>query len=107
MSRPSKRTTVDHAKVAARLRAHPRMWLPVGEYRSTQSADGMARKIREGQPIGSTADTSHYQPAGAFEVRIDLTEFGALVVARYVGDPSAEDIAWADALADVTTGGTR
>lgn len=82
MSRRMKRPMTDHTKTAARLRSHPRMWMPVGEYNSTQSAEGMAHMIRTGQ---AKQGTSPYAPAGTFETRVELTEFGAELLAQYVG----------------------
>lgn len=89
MSRPVKRRYVDHTKAAARLRAHPRMWLPVGEYRARTTADGIARAIRNGVPLSRTAGSSPYAPAGSFDARMDLTEFGVQVIARYIGKEHA------------------
>jgi hypothetical protein len=86
MSRLAKRRPISHDKTAARLRSHPRMWMPVGEYRSSQSAEHMAWAVRTAYPW--TRAVSAYEPAGAYEARVRLTEFGAELVARYVGGAS-------------------
>ncbi|MFJ9671429.1 hypothetical protein ACIRP5_11645 [Streptomyces sp. NPDC101221] len=94
-------TRIDHFAVAAACRANPGEWQPVGEYNSPQSAYGVAAYI-------STADTkkdrqrSAYEPAGSFEARRTLTEFGVWLEARYVGLSS--DAAWADAVAELLGG---
>ncbi|MDL5205075.1 hypothetical protein [Streptomyces sp. ALI-76-A] len=85
MSLLSKRPRVDHVATAARLRAHPHMWLIVGEYRSTVSAEGIARDIRSAFQRHVGRGRSPYRPAGAFESRMELTEYGVQVTARYVG----------------------
>jgi len=83
MSRLAKRRNVNHTDVAATLRANPQKWHEIGEYRATTSADDTARRIRlaERAPM--------YEPAGSFEARVALTEFGAIVAARYVGPQPA------------------
>ncbi|MFF5984371.1 hypothetical protein ACFY78_36570 [Streptomyces olindensis] len=94
------RKLVDHVAVAARCRANPGEWQEVGEYNSTQSADGMVRTIRTAYVRSSRARAaSPYSPAGAFEATRVLTEFGARVEARYVG---SDDEAWNDAVAALT-----
>jgi len=85
MSLLSKRRHVDHAATAARLRAQPGEWLPVGEYRSSASADSIAREIRSGYERRPGRPVSPYAPRGSFEARMDLTEFGVQITARYVG----------------------
>ncbi|WP_237304963.1 hypothetical protein [Streptomyces qaidamensis] len=83
------RKLVDHVAVAARCRANPGQWQNVGEYNSTESADGLVRRIRTAYVPLSRArgarTVSPYSPAGAFEAARVLTEFGARVEARYVG----------------------
>jgi len=89
-----RRPYIDHKAVAAACRNNPGVWQPVAEYNSSQSADGAAGYIRH----ATTKKTSHispYAPAGAFEARRMLTEYGARVEARFVG---ANDEAWAEAL---------
>ena len=86
---------VDHFAVAEQCRAHPGEWLPVGEYNSTQSAKGLIHGIH-GAHVRNTNLRSAYSPAGSFEARQELTEFGARVEARYVG--VSDDVAWADAV---------
>ncbi|MET8978506.1 hypothetical protein ABZX85_23100 [Streptomyces sp. NPDC004539] len=76
---------VDHRSVASRLRAQPGVWLPVGEYRNSISADGVARYIRTAFVNKPGAIGRWYRPAGAYESRTSLTEDGTLVEARYVG----------------------
>lgn len=83
MSRLARRAHVDHAKTAANLRAKPGHWLPIGEYRSTSSATGIALMIRTAP---DTCNSSvFYAPAGAFEARMELTDTGTQVLARYIG----------------------
>jgi hypothetical protein len=90
-----RRPNIDHKAVANACRNNPGMWQPVAEYNSSQSADGAAGYIRDAT-TKKTTHTSPYAPAGAFEARRILTEYGARVEARYVG---ANDEAWAEALA--------
>lgn len=90
----------DHFAVAAACRANPGEWQDVGEYNSSQSASSLAAVIRSA--YSKTSLRSAYEPAGAFEARWALTEFGAAVQARYVGD--AEDAAWIGAVAALTGG---
>lgn len=89
-----RRPNIDHKAVAAVCRTNPGMWQPVAEYNSSQSADGAAGYIRNATTKKPT-HISPYAPAGSFEARRTLTEYGARVEARFVGD----DTAWADALA--------
>src|SRR5690606_8313872 len=77
------RKPVNHAETAAALRAQPGVWLPVGEYRNRMTADGIARCIRSGSPLGTRAYPTPYTPTGAFEARTRLTDDGTLVEARY------------------------
>jgi hypothetical protein len=98
------RKLVDHFAVAARCRANPGQWQEVGEYNSSQSADGMVRSICTAYvPASRARATSAYTPAGAFEATSVLTEFGARVEARYVG---SADEAWNDAVNAVTAAPT-
>lgn len=99
------RKLVDHAAVAASCRATPGQWQEVGEYNSTQSADGMVRSIVTAYVPASRAAraTSAYTPAGAFEATRVLTEFGAQVKARYVG---SDEVAWNDAVTALTAAPT-
>ncbi|MGW2209958.1 hypothetical protein [Streptomyces sp. NPDC001781] len=81
-----RRRQIDHRQIAAALRAQPGMWLPVGEYRSSESAKAAARTIRTAyQNPNSGRGSSSYAPAGSFEARTELTEDGTRVVARFVG----------------------
>lgn len=84
MSRPMKRQYVRHAAVAAELRARPGIWAPVAGYPTRSGADTAAHRIRTGYAAPM------YQPAGAFEARVELTDLGARLVARYVGDSSLQ-----------------
>jgi len=97
----TRRLNVNHFTVAAACRAHPGEWQPVGEYNSTQSAEGAATNIRSAY-VRTPGHRSAWAPAGAFEARHALTEFGARVEARYIG--TVEDAARTDALADVIGG---
>jgi hypothetical protein len=85
MSRLARRGRVDHAQAAAAMRARPGVWLPVGEYRSSTGADGIAWMIRAA-PANSQSGRL-YAPAGSFETRTELTETGTRVVACYIGPP--------------------
>lgn len=85
MSRLTKRPRADHKQTAAAARRKPGVWVVVGDYRSSISADHMAYAIRSGYRRGSTAGPSPYHPAGAFEARTELVEDGVRVHARYVG----------------------
>lgn len=91
-----RRRKVDHFAVAAVCRANPGVWQPVGEYNSSQSAEGAGDYIRTAY-AKTPSQRSAYSPAGSFEARHTLTEFGARVEARYVG--GSDDTAWADAVA--------
>lgn len=85
MTRPAKRTRVNHHETANQLKAQPNTWQPVGEYRTTLSADGICRDIRTGIQRHTRRGPSPYTPGGAFEARTELTEFGVLIYARYIG----------------------
>ncbi|MGQ4343500.1 hypothetical protein [Streptomyces sp. SAS_275] len=98
-SRARRRINVHHVFVADSCRANPGVWLRVGEYNSSQSAEGIAESIRKAK-TKSPAQQSPYGPAGSFEARRALTEYGARVEARYVG--VSDDMAWTDALAGLT-----
>lgn len=73
------RRNVRHPRIAERCREAPGEWITVGEYANDQSAYGIAHSIKTGMRIPA------YQPAGAYEARIEQTENGARVSARYVG----------------------
>lgn len=85
MSRPVKRRPVDHQVVAIHLQSRPGVWMEVGEYLSLVSADGTAYRVRTGR------NAPMYRPAGAFEARTKMTEFGTVVEARYVGGGTAAE----------------
>lgn len=72
----------DHLAIARAMKEQPRVWLPVTEYRSRSGAMHAARSIRAADPLRA------YRPAGSFETRIEMTEDGTVVLARYVGRPS-------------------
>lgn len=74
---------LSHALTARQLQAHPGMWQRVGVYRSQQSAQSVAYVIRKA--YRSVA----YQPAGAYEARIQIHGDDTAVVARYIGTPKA------------------
>ncbi|MFF9240046.1 hypothetical protein ACF1AL_14600 [Streptomyces sp. NPDC014801] len=100
---PRRRPQIDHFSVAAACRTHAGEWQTVGEYNSSQSAQGMVGTIRKAY-TRKGKQSSAYVPAGAFEARYELTEFGARVEARFIG--SSDDAAWAEALTSLT-GGAR
>ncbi|MFF9894917.1 hypothetical protein [Streptomyces longispororuber] len=84
MSRLPRRPYVDHAAVAARARQQAGEWQVVGEYRSRVPAEGAAHTTRTARPRRS-GTTSPYAPAGAYETKLQLTEYGCLVLVKYVG----------------------
>ncbi|MFF0736806.1 hypothetical protein ACFYVK_34995 [Streptomyces chartreusis] len=84
----SRHSRVDHFIVAAACQANPGEWQQVGEYNSTQSAYSATGHISKAT-VTTTSQRSAYSPAGSFEARHELTEFGALVEARYVGAAKA------------------
>ena len=82
MSRLARRPRADHQHAAQQARQMPRQWVLAGSYNSTQSASGAAFLIR-------TADHDRmppYRPAGAFQTRTELTEDGADLYVRYIGE---------------------
>lgn len=91
-----RRHKINHFAVAAACRENPGVWQPVGEYNSSQSAEGAGDYIRKAY-TKKVSQRSAYSPAGSFESRHVLTEYGARVEARYVG--VSADAAWADAIA--------
>jgi hypothetical protein len=76
---------VNHFTVADLCRANPGQWQDVGEYNSSQSAWGVANTIRRAY-VKAEDRRCAWTPAGAFEARHELTEFGARVEARYMGE---------------------
>jgi hypothetical protein len=80
-----RRNRVDHFAVASACRQQPGVWTPVGEYNSGMSAAGTVASISKAT-TAREASKSAYSPAGSFEARRVLTEFGARVEARYVAD---------------------
>ena len=87
---------VDHFAVAALCRANPGQWQDVGEYNSTSSAVGVAGKIRTAY-LKAEDQRSAYTPAGSFEARHELTEYGARVEARFVPRTNTPDVVTVDA----------
>lgn len=79
------RRSNDHVMVASLCRANPGQWQEVGEYGSSESAGAAVRAIRGA--FRRSGRPSAYEPAGAFEARRELTDFGARVEARYIGLP--------------------
>jgi hypothetical protein len=98
------RKQIDHFAVADACRANPGVWQPVGEYNSSQSAEGASDYISNAY-VKTSSQRSAYAPAGSFEARHTLTEFGARVEARYIG--TVEDAAWTDALAGLPEAAAR
>lgn len=80
-----KRRQINHHTIATLCRANPGQWHTVGEYGSTQSAHGAAYYIRAAVTKRASRQSA-WAPAGAYEARYTLTEFGARVEARYIGD---------------------
>lgn len=87
MSRLAKRPLIDHQQAAANCRRQPGTWKVIGEYRSSIGADAIAGHIRSGYRYYGRGP-SPYEPRDAFEARTVLTEDGANVLARFVGEPS-------------------
>lgn len=87
---------VDHFTIAAICRANPGQWQDVGEYNSTDSARRSAEGIRTAFVKGP-GRRSAYAPAGAFEARHELTEYGARVEARFVPRTNTPDAVTVDA----------
>ena len=92
----TKSKPVNHFAVAAICRANPGQWQDVGEYNSTDSARRSAEGIRTAFVKGP-GRRSAYTPAGAFEARHELTEYGARVEARYVPRTNTPDVVTVDA----------
>lgn len=88
MTRPVRRTHVDHHATAEHLRTHPQTWLSVGTYRSAASAKGIANDIITGTMRGGRGPSA-YTPPGAYEARTELTEDEVRVIARYIGEGGA------------------
>lgn len=79
---------VNHHEISRRLRAQPQEWGPVSEYRARYTANSVSRAI---VTAGHEARTlPMYKPPGAYETRIEMTEDGWLLEARYVGDVPRE-----------------
>lgn len=80
--------TVDHAKVAAALRARPGVWGVVAEYPNQNTSSSIAWHIKGARNIKA------YSPAGSFEAMarsVDTIEDGVRVrhyrvYARYMGE---------------------
>ncbi|MHC3474640.1 hypothetical protein ACYF6T_38925 [Streptomyces sp. 7R007] len=81
MSRNEQRRA-DHQHAADQARQMPGRWVLAGTYGSTQSATGMAHQVRTGKSVPA------YRPAGAFEPHVDLTDDGADLYVRYLGEPT-------------------
>ena len=92
----TKSKPVNHFAVAALCRANPGQWQDVGEYNSTDSARRSAEGIRTAFVKGP-GRRSAYTPAGLFEARHELTEYGARVEARYVPRTNTPDVVTVDA----------
>ena len=92
MSRPAERARVNHAETARLLRARPRMWQVIGNYRAKEGAAKIARDIRAAYQRHSDRGSSPYAPAGEYEAYARMAEEGWEVVARYVGPRIRKDI---------------
>jgi hypothetical protein len=80
---------VNHFAVADLCRANPGEWQDVGEYNSSQTAAGLVEWVCNAR-ITKSGRRSAYSPAGAFEARRELTEYGARVEARFVSAAGTE-----------------
>lgn len=67
---------IDHDAVAAKARLAPGTWVVAGEFRSMSGAAGAVRNVVTGRVI-------HYQPAGSFEARREMTPDGVNLLVRY------------------------
>jgi hypothetical protein len=85
VTRLSRRPRADHKHAVAEARRQPGVWLPVTDYRSTHTAEDVARRIRNGYPIGDTRYGNPYQPTGAFEARTELVDDGTRLHVRFGG----------------------
>ncbi|WP_236241123.1 hypothetical protein [Streptomyces sp. CC228A] len=94
MARWPKRPHADHITSAARMLRQPGEWVRVHSYRASYTADSTAHRIRTGDLI------LPYQPAGAFEARVLLSDDECVVYGRYVG----LDRVWADAVRSLAAG---
>lgn len=82
LSRSALRARPNHDAVAAEARLAPGTWVLAGLYPSTSSAAGVARNVEKGRMV-------HYQPAGSFEARRELTQDGVNIYVRYTGPAQA------------------
>lgn len=78
-----RRRTADHRHAAEMARQLPGQWVLAGSYNGRQSAAGAAYMVRTGSDA-----LPHYQPSGAFEARTELTQDGADLYVRYIGQPA-------------------
>lgn len=74
--------TADHQHAAEMARQMPGRWVLAGSYNGTQSAVGAAHQVRTGGKLPA------YRPAGAFQARTELTQDGADLWVRYLGQPA-------------------
>jgi hypothetical protein len=79
VSRPKARGRVDHQHAADQARQMPGQWVLAGTYGSSASAQSAALQVRNGEKAPA------YRPAGAFEARTKITQDGADLWVRYVG----------------------
>ena len=80
-ARPARHRRVSHRLAAEQCRSKPGTWQEIGEYQTRDSAGAIAGFIRR-------ADGSigvWYQPARTFESRVERTDGGFRVDARYIG----------------------
>jgi hypothetical protein len=101
MGRPRRYPQPGHTEAAARLRAAAGEWQEVSTYRSRQSADSVAHRIRTAYRLPA------YEPAGAFVARVEMREDGWAVVGCWPGAEAEADAEWAAALASVRAGGDQ
>jgi len=89
VSRPKSRPMADHQHAANQARQMPGQWVLAGTYGSSASAQSAALQVRTGEKAPA------YRPAGAFEARTEVTQDGADLWVRYVGqgDRAARDFA--------------
>ncbi|MFD1656944.1 hypothetical protein ACFSL4_01515 [Streptomyces caeni] len=81
MSRLKARPRPDHQHAAQQARQMPGQWVLAGTYQSRASAVAAAFQVRTGERVPA------YRPAGTYEGRPEVTQDGADLWVRYLGQP--------------------
>ncbi|MDJ0342186.1 hypothetical protein QMK19_03170 [Streptomyces sp. H10-C2] len=82
MSRWKQRPRASHVEAAARMKAEPGVWMPVGSYPTSYSAKSVMKQIEAAYRLEA------YLPAGSFEARTQSAGDETAVLARYIGGAS-------------------